>query len=135
MTKMTLSYMGSLRTELTHINSGKKIITDAPKDNHGKGEAFSPTDLTAASLASCIITVMGIKAQSWKKDLGKTTAEIEKTMTSNPRRIHKISVEVSFSKQSFTDKEIEVLKEIGLNCPVAKSLHPGIHQEIKFNLT
>lgn len=135
MTKMTLAYMGSLRTRLTHLKSNNNIITDAPTDNHRKGEAFSPTDLIAASLASCIVTVMGIKAQTWNKDLGETTAEIEKTMTSNPRRVHQLTVIISTGKQNFTDKEIEILKETGLNCPVAKSLHPDIIQDIVFKLT
>lgn len=127
-----ISYLGNLRTELTHVNSGSQIKTDAPTDNHGKGELFSPTDLAASSLAACMITVMGISANGHSINLGKIDSEITKTMASNPRRIEKIQVTLRFPDGQYTEKEKEILKRAALNCPVAKSLHPDITQDITF---
>ncbi len=127
-----ISYLGGLRTELTHLKSGSIIQTDAPTDNHGKGELFSPTDLAASSLASCIITVMGIYANDHSFNLGEVTADITKVMTSNPRRIDKIQIVLRFPDSEFTEKQKVVLKRTALNCPVAKSLHPDIRQDIMF---
>ena len=96
MTKMRTTYLGNLRTEILHEQSGNKIITDAPLDNHGKGEYFSPTDIFASSLASCMLTIMGISAQSYGFNIDGTTVEIEKEMAANPRRVARIVVDITF---------------------------------------
>ncbi len=124
-------YLGNLRTEATHLNSGDKIVTDAPLDNNGKGEAFSPTDMAATSLASCMLTIMGIKANNVNIALGKIEVDVEKIMESNPRRIAEIRLTLHISGV-YSDSEKRQLKAAGLNCPVAKSLHPDLIQTIKF---
>lgn len=126
-------YTGDLRTEAVHLQSGNKLITDAPKDNHGKGEAFSPTDLTATSLACCMLSVMGIVS---KKE-GITTSEgakatVLKVMYAEPRRIGEIHIDITMPAKSFTEKEKKMYEHAAYTCPVAKSLHPDIKQEIKF---
>lgn len=126
-------YKGDLRTEITHNNSGSIIQTDAPLDNHGKGELFSPTDMTAASLAACMITLMGITANTHNFLLGKVEADINKIMASNPRRIDKIQINLRFPDSEYDDKQKTFLKTAALNCPVAKSLHPDIVQDITFS--
>ena len=123
-------YNGNLRTEAIHINSGQLIITDAPKDNHGKGEAFSPTDLVATSIASCMITVMGIKGSAQGINVDGAEADIIKTMASNPRRISKVDIKLTMPQRNYTDKEKKILRKIADNCPVMKSIHP----EIEVNL-
>lgn len=125
-------YLGDLRTEATHMASKNTFITDAPLDNQGKGEAFSPTDTVATALASCLLTLMGIKAQDLGIDLKGTSAAVTKVMASNPRRIAEIHVEVSFSK-SFDPKTQTLLERAALTCPVAYSLHPDLNQNISFN--
>ena len=125
-------YKGDLRTEITHTNSGSIIQTDAPLDNHGKGQLFSPTDLTASSLAACMITLMGISANSHNFVLGAVNAEINKIMASNPRRIDKIQIKLRFPDSEYDQKQKAFLKTAALNCPVAKSLHPDIVQDITF---
>lgn len=127
-----ISYLGDLRTRMTHSNSGTVIQSDAPTDNHGKGELFSPTDLTATSLAACMITVMGISANGHAFTLGEVTADIQKIMASNPRRIDKIQIDFVFPQSNYDEKQKEILKKAALNCPVAKSLHPDISQEVTF---
>ena len=127
----TVEYLGELRTKLTHIESGDKIFTDAPKDNQGKGEAFAPTDLVATSLASCMISVMGIKARENDIDLFGTKAEVLKVMQVNPRRISKIEVKVIFPK-NYNDKNKKILERTALTCPVGKSLNDEINQVISF---
>lgn len=124
-------YQGNLRTESEHLQSGSKMITDAPVDNHGKGEAFSPTDTVANALATCMITVMGIKAESLGVDLVGTTAEVTKTMSSDPRRISKIEVNVKFPK-SYAEKDKKILENTARTCPVLFSLHPDIEKLISF---
>ena len=102
---MRTTYLGNLRTEILHEQSGNKIITDAPLDNHGKGEYFSPTDIFASSLASCMLTIMGISAQSYGFNIDGTTVEIEKEMAANPRRVARIVVDITFPKgQRYDDK-------------------------------
>lgn len=129
----TTKYLGHLRTEAIHKLSGNKIITDAPPDNNGKGEAFSPTDLLATSLTSCMITIMGILANRINIDINGTTASTTKIMASNPRRVSEIHVTISFPKNNtYTDKEKRMLEEAAYACPVAKSLHPDIIQKIEF---
>ena len=101
-----VEYLGELRTRATHVRSGNEIITDAPVDNHGKGEAFSPTDLAATSLATCMISIMGIKANAIKVSLGEITAEVTKVMYEEPRRIGEIHVKMNVPPGNFSEKEI-----------------------------
>lgn len=125
-------YKGNLRTEAIHVKSSNQLITDAPADNNGKGEAFSPTDLVATSLASCVLTVMGIKANSLGFDLEEASAEITKFMESSPRRISEIKIEFSL-KQNCDEHSKMVLEKTGLSCPVAKSLNSELKQTLSFN--
>lgn len=126
-----LQYLGALRLEAEHLKSGKTFITDAPTDNQGKGEAFSPTDTMATSLAACMITVMGIRAVEEGFDLESCSATVQKVMYSEPRRIGEVHVEVSL-KANCNAKTQKILEGIGRNCPVAKSLHPDLKQVISF---
>lgn len=127
-----VTYLGELRTEATHTHSMAKIITDAPTDNHGKGEAFSPTDLVSAALCSCMMTLMGIKASGNGWDLGEIKAEVYKIMKSSPRRIAKIKI--NFELNSNLDEEQKkIIEKTALNCPVAKSLSADLEQEIDFH--
>lgn len=126
-----VKYLGGLRTESEHLQSGSKMITDAPVDNHGKGEAFSPTDTVANALATCMLTVMGIKADALGLDISGATAEVTKTMVSDPRRISQIDVHLSFPK-SFDEKNTKILENTGKTCPVLQSLHPDIVKNISF---
>jgi putative redox protein len=125
-------YLGDLRTKGTHIASSKTLVTDAPIDNHGMGEAFSPTDTVATGLASCLLTLMGIKAKALKIDLKGTYAEVVKVMASEPRRISEIKVDVYFP-QALDDKTKLILERAALTCPVAQSLHPDLKQDICFH--
>ena len=125
-------YTGGLRTTAEHIKSGNKIITDAPMDNHGKGEAFSPTDLMATSLANCMLTVMGIACQSRGINIDGTTAEVTKIMAANPRRVAEIQVKLSFPQIAYTDEQKKLLELTARTCPVAESLHPKLIQNITF---
>ncbi|MFT3687311.1 MAG: OsmC family protein [Phycisphaerales bacterium] len=115
-----------------HMQSGTEIITDAPTDNHGKGEAFSPTDMVANSLATCMITVMGIKARDMDIELKGTTAEVTKVMAAEPRRISEIHIHFEMSHAA-DDKTKAVLERTAMTCPVFYSLHPDIKKEITFN--
>jgi len=126
-----VTYSGDLRTEIEHVASGAKAITDAPLDNHGKGAALSPTDMCSASLASCMITVMGIKAESMGLDLGGTYAEVTKVMASEPRRIKEIHVNV-FLSEVLKERDRKVLEATAAACPVGKSLHPDVNQVLSF---
>lgn len=126
-----VTYLGGLRTEAQHLASQEIIITDAPKDNQGKGEAFSPTDLVATALASCMITIMGIKARDLGIDLTGTQAEITKIMGIEPRRISTLQIQLTFNS-SFDSKTQTLLERAALTCPVAHSLHPDIRQEVLF---
>ncbi len=127
-----VTYLGNLRAESVHIKSGNSYITDAPTDNNGKGEAFSPTDTVATGLASCMLTVMGIKAREMNVDMSGTTAEVTKTMASNPRRISKIEVVLNFPFEA-DNKTKKVLEHIANTCPVNQSLHSDIERDITFN--
>jgi len=128
----TIKYLGNLRTEAIHVQSGSKIITDAPTDNHGKGEAFSPTDLLSTSLGSCILTTMALVAERHQLDVAGSTAEITKVMEANPRRVGEIIVKIHFAK-TYSEKDKELLERSALTCPVAKSLHPDLKQTISFS--
>lgn len=123
-------YKGNLRTEATHLKSGNVIITDAPTDNHGKGEAFSPTDLASTSLASCILTIMGIAANNHNIDMAGATASVNKVMASDPRRIDRIEIDIVMPEKIFERKEIKILEAAAHNCPVALSLHPDTKEVI-----
>jgi len=126
-----VKYLGNLRTESTHLQSGQVIITDAPKDNEGNGEAFSPTDLVCSALASCMLTIMGILAKREHIDLTGTTIHVTKTMESNPRRIGAIQIDIVFA-QNYNSADKTRLENAAKTCPVAKSLSPEIQQNITF---
>jgi uncharacterized OsmC-like protein len=127
-------YLGELRTEAKHLQSGQQIITDAPLDNNGKGQAFSPTDLLAASLGSCMLTIMGIYAQREDINLAGTELKITKIMASNPRRVAEVIVEFQLPKGlALSEKQIESLKRAALTCPVSQSLSAELKQTVIFN--
>jgi|SRR5690606_14062497 len=124
-------YKGDLRTESTHLQSNTTIVNDAPTDNQGKGEAFSPTDLLANSLATCIFTIMGIKAREMKVNIENSTADVTKVMVADPRRIGEIHIH--FTMQGVTDeKQQTILQRVAMTCPVMMSLHPDIQKKITF---
>lgn len=129
-----LQYFGALRLEAEHLKSGNTFITDAPTDNQGKGEAFSPTDTLATALGACMITVMGIRAVEEGFDLEDCSATVQKVMHSDPRRVGEVHVKVSL-KSNCDAKMQKILEGIGRNCPVAKSLHPDLKQVISFEWT
>jgi uncharacterized OsmC-like protein len=133
MSTAKLHYLGNLRTEAEHLQSGEKIITDAPTDNKGKGEAFSPTDLTATSLAACIITTIGIGAEGRGIQLLEGDAEVTKIMAPAPRRIAEIIVEVTLKIDKDTPENRQTMITIGNHCPVSRSLHPDIKQSITYS--
>ena len=127
-----VTYLGELRTSSIHLQSGSEIITDAPIDNNGKGEAFSPTDTVANALASCMFTVMGIKAREMNVDFSGSTAEVTKIMTAEPRRISEIHITFEMNLV-VDDKTKTILERTGMTCPVHYSLHPEIKKVIIFN--
>lgn len=131
--KMTskVTYKGNLSTECTHLKSGNSIITDAPADNNGKGQAFSPTDLVATALASCMITVMGIKAANSNIAFDNVGADIVKVMSANPRRISRIKIDIVVG-ENWNIKERAIMENTAKTCPVAQSLHADTIQEIHF---
>lgn len=130
----TVVYKGDLRTEATHLQSGTVILTDAPTDNQGKGEAFSPTDLVATALASCMATIMGIVARNHGIQLEGTRFEVTKIMVSDPRRIGEIVVAVHYPENLIlAEKEHAILKNAALTCPVFQSLHPDCKKTISFH--
>ena len=124
-------YKGDLRTEATHIRSGKTIITDAPTDNKGKGETFSPTDLVATALASCMLTIMGIKADEMNINIEGTTAEVEKIMGTSPRTIAQVNIIINIPI-SADEKTKKILEKAALTCPVDKSLSDSMIRDVKF---
>ena len=127
-----VTYLGNLRTENVHLKSGDNYITDAPTDNQGKGEAFSPTDTVATGLANCMLTMMGIKANQMEVSIEGTVATVTKTMSAAPRRISKIKVEFDFP-DSMDTKSQKILEHTANTCPVHYSLHPDIEKEVLFN--
>jgi uncharacterized OsmC-like protein len=126
-----VTYRGGLRTEATHLRSGNTIITDAPVDNKGKGEAFSPTDLVATALASCMLTIMGIKADEMDVNIEGTTAEVEKIMGTEPRRIAQVNILISIPVTA-DDKAKKILEKAALTCPVDKSVSESMIRDVKF---
>lgn len=130
----TVTYLGGLRTNSTHVKSNNSFITDAPVDNNGNGEAFSPTDTIATGLASCMLTVMGIKARDMQVDMEGSTAQVTKTMASDPRRISKIEVVIHMKGSvEFDERTRLILERIANTCPVHYSLHPDIEKVVSFN--
>lgn len=128
-----VEYLGNLRTQAKHLKSGKTIITDAPVDNNGKGEAFSPTDLVSAALSSCMLTIMGIIAEREAIDLTGMQSEVVKIMTSNPRKIREIQITFFHPTLKITDVQKQKLKNAALTCPVALTLSESVKQSITFN--
>ena len=126
-------YLGDLRTDNEHLQSGNHITTDAPTDNQGKGEYFSPTDMLATALGSCIMTIMGIKARDNGIDIAGTEIEITKIMENNPRRVAEVVVEFTFPKKNYTAEEKRIVESVAGISPVPLSLHPDLKQTIKFN--
>ncbi|MDG2164258.1 MAG: OsmC family protein [Flavobacteriales bacterium] len=124
-------YKGALRTEATHIRSGNTIITDAPTDNKGKGEAFSPTDLVATALASCILTIMGIKADGMNINIEGSSAEVKKIMAASPRRIAQVNIVINIPL-SADEKTKKIMEKAALTCPVDKSLSDSMIRDVKF---
>jgi uncharacterized OsmC-like protein len=125
-------YLGELRTTCMHMQSGTEILTDAPTDNHGKGEAFSPTDLVATSLGSCMVSIIAIKSKDLDLELKGSTAEVTKIMQAEPRKIARIEVILNMSVAT-SDKNKTILERSAMTCPVFLSLHPDIEKVITFN--
>ena len=132
MSTSKIIYKNNLRTEAQHVASGQKIITDAPLDNNGKGEAFSPTDLVATALASCMITIMAIAAEKNGIDISETSASVKKIMGADPRTISDVVINITMSK-TLALKDRKRLEKAALACPVHKSLHPDMNKEITFS--
>ncbi len=126
-------YNGGLRTESQHIQSGNKLITDAPLDNNGKGEAFSPTDLLAAALGSCMMTIMAITAQKNNIELAETTYEITKIMSANPRKVQEVIISFKFPELNISDELKQKFENAAHTCPVSLSLSKDVIQNITFN--
>ncbi len=125
-------YLGELRTENEHLQSGNKLITDAPTDNRGRGEYFSPTDLLATALGSCILTIMGIKARDNGIDITGTEVEVTKIMAADPRRVAEVVMDFHFPKKNYTEDEKKLVESVAGTSPVPLSLHPGLKQTIRF---
>ncbi|WP_293889958.1 OsmC family protein [Flavobacterium sp.] len=132
MTTSIIRYLGELRTSSMHLQSGTEILTDAPTDNHGKGEAFSPTDMVANSLGTCMISIMAIKSKDLDIELKGSTAEVTKIMQSEPRKIARIEVILNMAVAT-SDKNKTILERSAMTCPVFLSLHPDIEKVITFN--
>jgi putative redox protein len=130
---ITSKYAGNLRTQATHLASANTIITDAPLDNNGRGEAFSPTDLVCAALGSCMMTIMGIVAERHQIQLEGMEIKIDKIMASNPRRIAEVVLNFKMPARTFSSKEKALLENAARTCPVALSLHPDTLQTVHFH--
>jgi uncharacterized OsmC-like protein len=133
MTTSEITYLGNLRTQSKHIASANLIVTDAPIDNHGRGEAFSPTDLMANSLGCCMLTIIGIAANTHQFSIDGTIVKITKIMQSNPRKIAEIKVDFIFPKIEYNSKQKAIIEHAAFTCPVALSLHPDIRQSVTFS--
>ena len=132
MTTSEVLYTKDLRTEAIHTLSGEKIITDAPPDNKGRGEAFSPTDMLATSLATCMMTIMGIAANEHGFSVDGMKASVKKVMYSDPRRVGEIHIALTFPPNNYSDKEKKFIEKAAYTCPVSQSLHPDLKQELSF---
>lgn len=126
-------YKGDLRTEITHVKSGSIITTDAPPDNKGKGENFSPTDMVAAALGSCIFTIMGIAAREHQFSIDGATCTITKIMTEKPRKIGEIKIDMDLTGKEYTDKQKKILEYCVKTCPVSLSLNESLFQNVTLN--
>ena len=134
MNTFEIKYKGDLRTTAIHLDSGSEISTDAPKDNHGLGETFSPTDMVCTALASCILTIMAIAVERDNIDIKGTTAVVKKTMGKNPRRISKIDIDLTFPRE-YNQKTKTVLERAAYNCPVHHTLSETVEKNISFTYT
>jgi putative redox protein len=123
-------YLGELRTEAVHVRSESIIITDAPVDNKGKGENFSPTDMVATALGSCIFTIMGIASREHGFSIDGSSCKITKIMTDNPRKIGEIKIDFDFTANNYTEKQKKILENCVKTCPVARSLHESVFQNV-----
>ena len=132
MTTSVVTYLGDLRTRCEHLQSGGNFITDAPTDNQGRGEAFSPTDTVATALASCMLTIMGIAARDLEVDLNGSTAKVTKHMATDPRRISRIDVDLHLPEQ-VSESDRKRLQRAAMACPVHHSLHPDIDRQVHFD--
>ena len=132
MPTITATYLGDLRTQSRHEQSGSTLLTDAPTDNQGKGEAFSPTDLVATALASCILTLMGIYANTHGLDIKGTTVSANKIMAENPRRIKAIEIVLNLPARDYPVKHKRGLELAAHGCPVLRSLHPDMEKKLTF---
>ena len=132
MNTFKIKYKGDLRTTAIHLDSGSEISTDAPKDNHGLGETFSPTDMVCTALASCILTIMAIAVERDNIDIKGTTAVVKKTMGKNPRRISKIDIDLTFPRE-YDQKTKTILERAAYNCPVHHTLSENVEKNISFN--
>ena len=132
MTDIKIVYNGDLRTTSTNLQSGNTILTDAPTDNNGRGEAFSPTDLFASSLGSCMLTIMGITAQTHGLNIDRSTVHIDKVMGKNPRRVASLNIRIDVNGD-FDEKDRKILIKAAEHCPVSKSIHPDLDEKITFN--
>jgi putative redox protein len=126
-------YTADLRTKSRHVKSNSELITDAPPDNQGKGEAFSPTDLLATSLGCCMLTIMGISARAHGFSIDGTTLRSTKIMASDPRRVCEVIIEFEFPHSNYSEKEKILIRKAAAECPVAQSLHPDLKQTVHFN--
>ncbi|MCW4468026.1 OsmC family protein [Flavobacterium sp. MFBS3-15] len=127
-----VTYLGDLRTSSIHIQSGSEILSDAPKDNRGKGEAFSPTDTVANALGSCMISIMGIRAMDMELDMVGSTVEVTKIMQAEPRKIAKIGIIINMTLKT-DEKTRTIMERVAMTCPVYLSLHPDIEKDVVFN--
>lgn len=128
-----VNYIGNLRTTSIHLGSNNEVISDAPIDNQGQGQTFSPSDFCATSLAMCMLTIAGIHTQKYDYKIDGTVAEVTKEMVSNPRRISRIIVNITFNcDRPLSENEKSALENAALTCPVAKSLHPDLDQKVSF---
>jgi len=123
-------YLGDLRTEAVHVRSGSVLLSDAPVDNKGKGENFSPTDLVATALGSCILTIMGIAAREHGFSIDGSSCKITKVMAENPRKIGEIKIDIDLTSNSYTEKQKQILEYCIKTCPVARSLHESVFQNV-----
>lgn len=126
-------YKGELRCEMKHLNSGEIVVTDAPTDNHGKGQAFSPTDIVAAATGSCAVSIMGIASRTHNIQLDGTRVEVLKVMTNNPRKISELHLNFYFTENNYSEKEKAILENAARTCPVILSLHPNIKLDLQFH--
>ena len=133
MTTVKTTYLGNLRTESIHLQSGTKILTDAPTDNRGKGEAFSPTDLLATSLGTCILTIMGIKAMDNHIDIEGAELEITKIMANDPRRVFEVVMDFRFPKKNYTEEQRKLIESVAGVSPVPLSVHAELKQAVRFH--